>query len=84
MANMKATSYTAEAYEQKCAELEALWNKHQALLAEYNCKHDELEKAKIEIEIAEGKFDGLHDLLIEAKAIRRTLYVIFGRSFDNE
>ena len=84
MSNLKAGSYTAEAYEQKCAELEALWNKHQALVAEYKCKDDELEKTKIELEIAGSEYNDLHDFLIEAKAIRQTLYVIFGRGFDND
>lgn len=51
---------------------------------EYFRKREELEKTKMELEIARSEFNELHDLLIEARAIKRTLYVIFGRSFDND
>lgn len=51
---------------------------------EYFRKCDELEKAKIELEMAQKEVDDLHDLLVEAKAIKRTLYVVFGRQFDDE
>ena len=51
---------------------------------EYYRKCEELEKAKMELEILESKFNDLHELLIEAKAIKRTLYVIFGRRFDGD
>lgn len=51
---------------------------------EYFRKCEELEKAKMELEIARSEFNDLNDFLIEAKAIKQTLYVIFGRGFDNE
>lgn len=51
---------------------------------EYFRKCEELETAKMELEIARSEFNALHDLLIEAKAIKRTLYVVFGRQFDDE
>ena len=51
---------------------------------EYFHKCEELDKARMELETLEKEFNDLHDFLVEANAIRRTLYVIFGRGFDNE
>lgn len=50
---------------------------------EYFRMCEELEKAKMELEIAQKEMDDLHDLIVEAKAIKHTLYVVFGRSYDN-
>lgn len=51
---------------------------------EYFRKCEELEKAKMELEMAQKKMNDQHDLLVEANAIKRTLYVVFGRQFDDE
>ena len=67
MSNLKAESYTAEAYEY--------------LQTEFYKVSDRLEKAEIERAIAQAEKADLHDELIEAKAIKRTLYVVFGREF---
>ena len=52
--------------------------------SEYFRKCEELDKARMKLEILDKELSDLHDFLVEANAIRRTLYVIFGRGFDNE
>lgn len=74
-----------EPTEENCCENTRLqtWGEPNYRL-EYFRKCEELEKAKIELEMAQKEVDDLHDLLVEAKAIKRTLYVVFGRQFDDE
>ena len=52
--------------------------------AEYNRIRDEVEKAKYEICRLREKCEEYRRKADEAEIIKRTLYVVFGRGFDNE